>query len=76
MLEDLKKAIQDGDVKSFKQRLSRAEQFFQEQDDAVRGQAAFYALYHAAEVGSIPIMDTLIQMGVGKAVYQLSNLRL
>jgi len=75
VLEDLKKAIQDGDVQSFKQRLFHTEQFFQERD-AARELAAFYALYYAAEIGSIPIMDTLIQMGVGKAVYQLSNLRL
>jgi len=74
VLEDLKKAIQDGDVESFNQRLSQVEEFFQDQDDAVRGLAAFGALCYAAEVGSIPMMDTLIRKGVGKAVYQLTNL--
>jgi len=74
VLEDLKKAIQDDNVKSFNQQLSQFEEFFQDQDNAARGLAAFGALCYAAEVGSIPMMDTLIQKGVGKAVYQLTNL--
>ena len=68
MLEDLKKAIQDGHVDSFKQQLSRVEKFFLDHDSTVRGLAASGALCYAARVGSIPMMDALIQKGVGKAL--------
>ena len=70
MLEHLKKAIQDGDVESFKQQLSRVEELFQDRGSTVRGLTAFGALCYAARVGSIPMMDTLIQKGVGKTQLQ------
>jgi len=70
VLEDLKKAIQDGDVESFNQRLSLVEEFFQDRDSTVGGLAASGALCYAARVGSIPMMDTLIKKGVGKPLLQ------
>ena len=70
MLEHLKKAIQDGDVESFKRQLSRVEEFFQDQDSTLRGLAAFSTLCYAASAGSIPMVDTLIQKGFGKTLFQ------
>ena len=68
MLEDLKKAIQLGEVEPFNRRLSDVEEFFQDCGDTVRGLAASGALCDAARAGSIPMMDSLIRKGVGKAV--------
>ena len=76
-LEDLNKDIQEGDVDAFNQRLAEIAMFFQvDDDDNTLGErlAASGALCYAARVGSVPIMDTLIQKGVGKAVYQLIGL--
>ena len=70
MLELLKKAIQDGGVESFKQQLSRVEELFQDRGSTVRGLTAFGALCYAARVGSIPMVDTLIQKGFGKTLFQ------
>jgi len=70
VLEHLKKAIQDGDVESFKQQLSRVEEFFQNRGSTMKGLAAFGALCYAARAGSIPMMDTLIQKGVGETLLQ------
>jgi len=70
VLEHLKKAIQDGDVESFKQQLSEVEEFFQDRGSTVGGLAASSALCFAAMAGSIPMMDTLIQKGVGKTLFQ------
>ena len=54
----------------FNQRLSEVENLFKDDDNAVREQLAVSgALRCAAEVGSIPMMNTLIQKGVGKALY-------
>jgi len=64
VLEDLKKAIQDGDVESFNQRLSLVEELFQDCDSTVRGLATSGALCYATRAGSIPMMDTLIKKGV------------
>ena len=77
MLEDLNKDIQEGDVDAFNQRLAEIEVFFPvDDDDNTLGErlAASGALCYAARVGSVPMMDTLIQKGVGKAVYQLIGL--
>lgn len=73
MLEHLKKAIQDGGVESFKQQLSWVEEFFQDRGSTVRGLVAFGALCFAARAGSIPMMDTLIQKGVGKTQFFKMN---
>jgi len=70
VLELLKEAIQDGGVESFKQQLSRVEEIFQDRDSTVRGLAAFGALCYAARAGSIPMMDTMIQKGLGKTQLQ------
>ena len=60
--------MQDGDVDTFKQRLSQVEEFFQNHDNTMKGLAASGALCYAARAGSIRMIDTLIQKGVGKAV--------
>jgi len=70
VLEDLKKAIPDGDLESFNQRLSLVEEFFQDRESTVGGLATSGALCYAARVGSIPMMDTLIQKGAGKTLLQ------
>jgi len=70
VLEDLKKAIQDGDLESFNQRLSLVEEFFQDRESTVGGLATSGALCYAARVGSIPMMDILIKKGVGKPLLQ------
>ena len=69
MLQDLKKAIRLKNVESFNQHLTELEKLFQDCDITVgKALAASGALHYAAEVGSIPIMNTLIQKGVGKAL--------
>jgi len=70
VLEHLKKTIQDGDVESFKQQLSQVEKFFQDRGSTMKGLTAFGALCYAARAGSIPMMDTLIQKGVGRTLFQ------
>ena len=70
MLDDLKKAIQDGDVESFNQQLSLVEQLFQDHDRTVRGLATSGALCYATRARSIPMMDTLIKKGIGKPLLQ------
>ena len=57
-------------METFNQRLSEVEEIFQDHDSAVRGLAVSGALCYAARAGSIPMMDTLIGKGVGKAVVQ------
>ena len=63
MLEDLKKAIKEGDV-------SRVEELFQDDDDRRTRLAASVALCYAARAGSVPMLKTLIQVqkGVGRPV--------
>ena len=70
MLEGLNKAIQEADADSFSTRLAEVEELFQDNDSTARGLAASGALCHAANVGSVPMMDTLIQKGVGKTLFQ------
>ena len=73
MLEDLRKVIREGDVESFHQRLVEVEEFFQDEDSTVGGLTVSGALCYAARVGSIPMMDTLIQKGVGKVLQDESH---
>jgi len=54
----------------FNQRLSEVEEIFQDHESTVRGLAVSGALCYAARAGSIPMMDTLIEKGVGEAVVQ------
>lgn len=68
MLKDLRKVIQEGDVESFNQRLAEVEEFFQDNVDTVEGLAASGALCYAARTGSVSMMETLIQKGVGKVL--------
>ena len=64
---DLKKAIGHKDVESFNLHLAELERLFQDDDNAMREQlTASGALCYAAWIGSVPMMDTLIQKGVGK----------
>lgn len=70
MLEDLKKAIQDGDERTFIQRLSLVEEIFEDPHRKATELAATGALCYAARAGSIPLMDILIQKDVGKALLQ------
>ena len=62
-------------MESFNQHLSELERLFQDDDNTMGEQlAASGALCCAARVGSIPMMDALIQKGAGEALYQHSNL--
>jgi len=70
VLEDLKIAIQDGDVESFNQQLLQVEEFFQDHDSTVGGLATSGALCYATRARSIQMMDTLIKKGVGKPLLQ------
>ena len=69
MLKNIIKVIQEGDVESFHKLLADVEEMIPNDDNnmverlAVRG-----ALCYAAKTGSIPMMDTLIQKGVGKTL--------
>jgi len=53
----------------FNQRLSEVEEIFQDHESTVRGLAVSGALCYAARAGSIPMMDILIEKGVGKALH-------
>ena len=63
----LKKAIQRNDVESFNKHLACLEKLL---PDCTVGErlAASGAQVFAATVGSIPILNTLLQKGVGKAL--------
>jgi len=65
----LKKAIGHKDVESFNLHLAELERLLQDDDNGIRERlTASGALCYAAWIGSIPMMDTLIQKGVGKIV--------
>jgi len=68
VLKDLNKAIVEADVELFSTRLAEVEELFQDNDSTARGLAASCALCYAAHVGSVSMMDTLIQKGVGKTL--------
>jgi len=70
VLKNLRKVILEGDVESFNQRLAEVEEFFQDDVDTVGGLAASGALCYAARTGSVSMMDTLIQKGVGKVLQE------
>lgn len=66
-MEDLKKAIQEGNVESFNEQLQEVEEIFQNEEHRMKMLAQSGTLCYAASVGSIQMLDTLIQKGVGKA---------
>ena len=65
MGEDLKKAIEDDDMRSFSQILELARLL---QDDNTMEEQLAATLCYAAEAGSISMMKAVMQMGVGKAL--------
>ena len=66
---DLIKVICEGDVESFHQLLAEVEKVVPNDDNNIGEQLAVCgALCCAAKTGSIPMMDTLIQKGVGKTL--------
>ena len=73
MLEDLEKAIQRNDEKSFNRYLAELEKLLR--DDKTLGErlTASSALCYAAWVESVPMMDALIEKGVGEAGDQLNE---
>ena len=70
VLVDIKKDIRHDNVKSFNQHLAELESLLQD-DSTLRDQLATSGvLCSAALLGSVSVMDTLIQKGVGKALLQ------
>lgn len=69
-MEDLNVAIQEGDVESFTERLAEVEELSPGVESTAMILAASGTLCYAAEAGSIRIMDTLIEKGVGKVLLQ------
>ena len=69
MLKNIIKVIQEGDVESFHKLLAEVEEMIPNDDNnMVERLAVSGALCYAAKTGSIPMMDTLIQKGVGKTL--------
>jgi len=69
VLDDLNKAIREDDVEIYNTKLTEFEELLQDADSLVGGLASG-ALFYAASVGSIPMIDTLIHKGVGKTLLQ------
>lgn len=69
-MEDFNMAIQEGDVESFTERLAEVEELSPGVESTAMILAVSGALCYAAEAGSIRIMDTLIEKGVGKVLLQ------
>ena len=68
MLKDIKDAIYACDMELFNQHLAKLEKVLQD-DTAVRERlAASGTMCYAADVRSIPMMDILIEKGVGKVL--------
>lgn len=67
-MEDLNVAIRKDDVKSFTERLAEVEELSPGVESTGRILTDSGALCYAAETGSIPIMDTLIEKGAGKVL--------
>ena len=68
MLEDLEKSIRLNDVESFHHLLEELVRLLQDDNTTGERPAANKALCYAAWAGSIPVMDNLIQNGVGKEI--------
>ena len=68
VMEDLNMAIRCGDVKSFTERLAEVEELSPGVESTGRILTVSGSLCYAAETGFIPIMDTLIEKGVGKVL--------
>jgi len=66
MLEALKKSIQENNEESFHQHLAELERLLQNNGTVREWLATSGALNYAAEVGSIPMISTLVQKGLGK----------
>jgi len=67
-LELLKKSIQENNEESFHQHLAELERLLQDSGTVREWLATSGALNYAADVGTIPMIDTLVQKGLGKAL--------
>ena len=63
MLEELNRSIQCNDVEVFNQHLAELERLLPDDNTMGEQLTASGALCYAASVGSIPMMETLIQKG-------------
>ena len=70
VLVDIKKDIRHDNVKSFNQHLAELERLIQDDSTLRERLATSGVLCSAALLGSVSVMDTLIQKGVGKALLQ------
>ena len=68
MLDDINKAIREDDVEMFNTKLAELEELLQDADSLVEGLAGSGALCYAASVGSLLMIGTLIDKGVGKTL--------
>ena len=66
MLEALKTSIEENNEESFHQHLAELERLLQDSGTVREWLATSGALNYAAEVGSIPMISTLVQKGLGK----------
>ena len=60
-------------MESFNRQLTEVEEFFQRDNTMGERLATSGVLCYAALAGSTPVMDTLIQKGVGRASYKLRS---
>ena len=70
MLEALKKSILENNEESFHQHLAELERLLQDNGTVREWLVTSGALNSAAEVGSIPMIDTLLKKGLGKVLLQ------
>ena len=67
-MELLKKSIQENNEESFHQHLAELERLLQDSGTVREWLATSGALNYATDVGTIPMIDTLVQKGLGKAL--------
>ena len=70
MLEALKKSILENNEESFHQHLAELERLLQDNGTVREWLVTSGALNYAAEVGYIPMIDTLLKKGLGKVLLQ------